>query len=60
MGVVSRAMQIQAKLDRLNSGGDLCINDEYQFEINDFKRGTSEVITLYKKSGAWFAPIPEN
>lgn len=53
-------MQIQAKLDRLNSGADLCIFDKYVLEINDFKKGTSEKITLYKNGGVWIHPISEN
>lgn len=57
--MVSRELQIQAKIDRLNSGVDLCINDSYTFKIHDFK-GRVEEITLYKRGGLWVHPISDN
>lgn len=59
IGVISREMQIQAQLDRLNSGVDLCIFDTYVMRVHDFK-GHKEEITLYKRGGIWVHPTCEN
>ena len=58
--MVPKEVQITAKLERLNSGKELTINETFEYTLHDFDTGTEETITFTKAGGIWIRPIESN